>query len=1116
MRVSALKFGIFFFGFTFIFSPSYLLSQEIDSEEILVYFNMPRIGTVELPALIRDEEIYLSVTDVFSFLKIFNTSSSGFDTISGFVLNPQARFVIDRVNSKIEYNKVLYSVDKDHLIRTETNLFLKSNYFGEIFGLECVFNFRNLSVTLNTKIELPVIREMRLDQMRKNIRQLTGDTKADTVLLKTSPLFRFGMADWSIASNQIIGSGIDARLSLNIGSVFAGGEANASLNYNIGSKFNFREQTFLWRFADNNKKFLKQALVGNIPVEAVATMNAPLVGVQFSNSRTSFRQSYGTYTLSDVTEPGWMVELYVNNVLVDYKKADASGFFSFDVPLMYGNTSVKLQFYGPWGEERSMERNIVVPFNFLPVGELEYKVTAGIAEDSTLARYSKANVDYGITKFMTIGAGVEYLSSLDSGNFMPFARASVRLAPSLLVSGEYIHGVSTEGLVNFRLGKDIQFEGSYKLYSKGQTAVRTNYQEERKLSVTMPLKISSYTLFSRLALNQFVMPASKYTSAELLLSGSLFGINTNLTTNAVFSSTSNPDIFSNLAFAVRLPFSIQFNPQAQFNYTKGKFVSVRTALEKRLSQRGYVNFSFDHNFEQKSSSIELGFRYDFNFGKFGFSARRSNKQFSFTENASGSIIVDTKNKYIGTSNRANVGKGGITALAYLDENGNGKRDPGEKKAKGLQLRLNGGRIEYSEKDTLVRVFDLEPYANYLVSLTGTSFDNISWQLPYKNIAIVSDPNQFKLLEIPIVVMGEAAGMVYLKSGDSEEGQGRILVNYYRSDSTLVKSVMTEDDGYYTYMGLKPGKYFVKVDPEQMRKLNMKATPEYIDLTIQRTKEGEYIEGIDFVIEKRPAADTVVVSNQDEMARDEQQRQVQMQEQEQKQKDSVMQAAGKVSPADIAVSDTAALTLDSSMYSVQILALKKHIGSLSHFIPLASAVPGIKIYEKPKFNGFYRYRAGIYETKGEAEEMVIKSRSLGWKDAFVVYGPVVGFKPIRIIDIPSQSIKSEVKSSGKSKHKKGISLKRVKANTISQVSEQDSAEFKVQLLTVPYEVDVDKTFGELMTSIPGLKISGVKGYMNLYRYTTQNLPNYREAILLQNKIVRKGWKDCLIVRTKVIR
>jgi len=158
-------------------------------------------------------------------------------------------------------------------------------------------------------------------------------------------------------------------------------------------------------------------------------------------------------------------------------------------------------------------------------------------------------------------------------------------------------------------------------------------------------------------------------------------------------------------------------------------------------------------------------------------------------------------------------------FSFLDLNGNGHREKNEPKAKGLQVHINGGRIdggriEYIEKDTTVRVYDLEPYASYLVSLVGTSFDNISWQLPYKNISVVIDPNLYKRIEVPpnlykrievpVAVVGEAAGMVYLKGSYGQKGQGRIIVNFYRSDSTLVKSTMSEEDGYFSYLGLLPG------------------------------------------------------------------------------------------------------------------------------------------------------------------------------------------------------------------------------------------------------------------------------------------------------------------------
>jgi len=46
--------------------------------------------------------------------------------------------------------------------------------------------------------------------------------------------------------------------------------------------------------------------------------------------------------------------------------------------------------------------------------------------------------------------------------------------------------------------------------------------------------------------------------------------------------------------------------------------------------------------------------------------------------------------------------------------------------------------------------------------------------------VMIDPNQFKTIEVPISVMGEATGTVF----NGSQGLGRILVCFYRSDLTL--------------------------------------------------------------------------------------------------------------------------------------------------------------------------------------------------------------------------------------------------------------------------------------------------------------------------------------------
>ena len=169
-------------------------------------------------------------------------------------------------------------------------------------------------------------------------------------------MFKHGMSDWSVISSQEIGGQKDMRLNLTTGGMIAGGEAMASINYDSRIPFSEKQQYYLWRYVNNDQRYLRQVKLGKINTGSVSTIYNPVVGAQITNTPTTFRRSFGTYKISDHTEPGWTVELYVNNVLVDFAEADASGFFTFDVPLVYGNTIVKLSSTAPGEKNRAGNR----------------------------------------------------------------------------------------------------------------------------------------------------------------------------------------------------------------------------------------------------------------------------------------------------------------------------------------------------------------------------------------------------------------------------------------------------------------------------------------------------------------------------------------------------------------------------------------------------------------------------------------------------------------------------------------------------------------------------------------------------------------------------------------
>jgi hypothetical protein len=842
----------------FTLIPSVKLFGQSEYDEISVFLEVRGVGAGEIAAVIKGQDLLLPVTDLFDFLKIRNIPSQGLESVTGFFINPDATYTISRTENQIRYQDKIYNLGPGDLIRTESNLYLKSSYLGKVFGLDCSFSFRSLSVTVNSKLELPIIREMRQEEMRKNLTRLKGDLVADTTIGRSSHLFKFGMADWSAIASEEINGKSETSLNLALGAMVAGGETSASLYYNSNSHFSEKQQYYQWRYVNNDFKPLRQVIAGKLVTNAISSIYAPVVGVQITNTPTTYRRSFGSYTLSDKTDPGWIVELYVNNVLVDYIKADASGFFSFQVPLVYGNSIVKLKFFGPWGEERTREQNINIPFNFLPKNTLEYTLSAGIVEDTLASRYSRLNINYGVTRSLTVGGGVEYLSSVVSGPTMPYFDASLRVTNNLLLSGEYAYGVRAKVTLSYQLPSNIQLDINYTKYDKDQKAVNFNYREERKAVLSMPLRIGKLRSFQRFSVYQIVLPKSQYTTGEWLFSASMLGVSTNLTTSALFADYTKPFVYSSLSMAFRLPAGFVFMPQVQYGYTMNRIISVKMAVEKHLLDHAFLNLSYEQIFSSNLKMAEVGFRYDFSFAQAGVSVRQTDKKTSLIQFARGSLINDRKTRYLGTDNRTNVGKGGISIIPFLDLNGNGKRDRGEPRAYGLNLHANGGRIEKSDRDTTIRVLGLEPYTSCFIELDPNSFDNIAWRLQKQTLNVYVDPDILKLIEIPITVAGEANGKVSLVKGNEKSGLARIILDIRSSKLKTPGKSLTEENGSYSYFGLMPGKYTIRIDTVQLRKLNMSCVPDSIQFNIAGGIDGDIVNGLDFVLKLKPGDTTRII------------------------------------------------------------------------------------------------------------------------------------------------------------------------------------------------------------------------------------------------------------------
>lgn len=816
-------------------------------DETLVCVNLKYLQSVEMPAIVRGRELYLPVPAFLDFLKIQHTSSPGLDSVTGYFITLKTPFLIDKVNNRIRYHYIEQTLNPRDLIKTDDNLYLRLDYFCDLFQLESRFEFRNLSVTIEPIVELPAIRQIKNEQMRRNIGRLKGEIKADTTIKPARPLFNLGAIDWSFVATTMSQGKDEVRAGIGLGGVIAGGETNVVLNYFNRWPLNSRQQYYLWRYVNNDHKLLRQTSIGRISPRAVSSIYSPVTGIQLTNSPAMLRKTFGTYKLTDMTTPGWIVELYVNNVLIDYTQADATGFFSFDVPLVYGNSVVQLRFYGHWGEEQARVQNINIPFNFLPEKEFEYTISAGMVEDGKQSIFSKANFNYGLTSRITTGGGIEYLSSVKSGQYMPFINTSVRLTSNLLLSGEYTHLVRTRGILNYRTRSNMQLELNYTRYKEGQTAIIYNYREERKISLAVPYRSGPVNGLSRVTVNQIILPAGKeYMTVEWLLSNSVNKASIHL--NNYMVSVEQGDggharyFYGNLSTGIILTGKLIFTPQVQYAYNDRKFISARAGLDYLMFNSFFVNLAYDRYFSTGFYSINLGLRYDFSFSRIGIMARHFGDRKSMTYYGSGSLAYDARTRYLKTDNHPKVGRGGITILPYLDMNGNKARDRNEPKVNGLKIQSTGGRIIYDDNDTLIRIYDLEPYANYYIDLSRNNFEDVSWNASIKSIKLNVLPNMMQLVEVPIAITGEVSGAV-----DMNGYKIPLKINIYHRDGRLAGQTVTDYNGSFIYSGLQVGEYIVRPDSERLQELGYSISPPEIPFSIIWNDNS--ISNINFVLKK---------------------------------------------------------------------------------------------------------------------------------------------------------------------------------------------------------------------------------------------------------------------------
>jgi hypothetical protein len=192
---------------------------------------------------------------------------------------------------------------------------------------------------------------------------------------------------------------------------------------------------------------------------------------------------------------------------------------------------------------------------------------------------------------------------------------------------------------------------------------------------------------------------------------------------------------------------------------------------------------------------------------------------------------------------ANMGSASIRV--FLDKNVNGKMDDGDEPIKGVGFTINGGNhLARTDADGIAYLARLPPHQNVDLALDPSTLEDPQWQPQVKGVRIVPRPGKVNEVDFAVAITGEIDGTTYFVTKGKSRPIGDLRLELVDGTRKVVASMSSASDGYYVITGVLPGDYWLRVAPEQLKRLGLADTGTHL-ITIK--PDGTVLNGRDFYV-----------------------------------------------------------------------------------------------------------------------------------------------------------------------------------------------------------------------------------------------------------------------------
>jgi hypothetical protein len=503
---------------------------------------------------------------------------------------------------------------------------------------------------------------------------------------------------------------------------------------------------------------------------------------------------------------------------------------------------------------------------FLPVGVVTYNLQGGSVENYTNATTpttyaANGNVAVGVTRWLTLLGGTQFDGNeISTSNFMPYGSISARFFKQYLFNIDVVPQSFYRATASVMYPSDININIVFTHYTGPGQFNFSNATNNIAANMYCPFSILGINFGVRLSAEHIMFNSSAYTRYNTDLNARIGRFNLRVNYRDALMHQSNRVLFGDGSMTSSLTYTVARTPgipvyiqgmflrvQGQYDLRLNEFVRGELQISRTMFRIGRLNVNLAYDFIRSSPDVEIGMTLDFKQLRSFTTGRSTGGTLAMRQSFTGSLGIDARSRHIEMSNREQVGRACVSVISFVDNNNTGIYDKGDEVLPYNSAILDDPSVTTIAGDGIQRISQLQSYYRYNLSVNRNAIPDATL-IPGKNhLGFVTDPNQYKRIEIPFYRGGIIEGKVVIKSDSIEKGLGGLRLIVKGIDTEYTETIRTFNDGNFYAMDIPPGKYLIQVDPAQLEFVDARQENDKMLFEIKPVSQGDYLEGMTIIL-----------------------------------------------------------------------------------------------------------------------------------------------------------------------------------------------------------------------------------------------------------------------------